>query len=41
MIEKIFYVAEDGTKFETKDECVYYEKIQKSEGRSSPSFTKT
>lgn len=29
MVEKVFYIAEDGTKFENKGECVYYENILK------------
>lgn len=29
MIEKVFYIAEDGTKFEDRCECEKYEKLRK------------
>ncbi len=30
---KIVYVANDGTTFETKEECMYYERIFRSQGK--------
>lgn len=31
MVEKVFYIAEDGTKFDSKSECIDYEKLRKGE----------